>query len=439
MRIPLFILFGILILTSGSCRKGELIGREVQVGDNDILLVVTDSFHISARTIEAERERTDERFEGMMGAYKDPIFGPNVINYYSQYHLEEEGFVFPSDAVFDSVFVSFRLTGGYRAKSVPAEARTPMHFEVYELAQDIYLDSIYFSNQNVKTKPSLIGEFNGFVGLFDSVWVDGNPQPAQVRIKLDNAWGQKMMTADSAVYASNEAFLEYMKGIAIHPIQTTVGGSDGAIFYVNPLSGFTGVTIHYHTDTDTTKYSFITNSRTAYFTTFKHDYDATPVGNVFGDTAAGSDKLYIQAGIGTDIQIELKDIVSKFGAEPKIINFAELIIPVDTNQPYYHVAKLSVSRKLENGSAEFLPDQVQTGSRDIDGTFDSDSLYYRFRVTQYVQEIIHNYTPGDQKSEILLISAFGNNTLANRSVLWGPRPKDPKARKMHIKITYTPL
>lgn len=439
MRIPFFILFGIFILTSVSCRKGELIGREVQIGDNDILLVVTDSFHITARTIEAERERTDERFEGMMGAYRDPIFGPNVINYYSQYHLQEEGFVFPEDAVFDSAFVSFRLTGGYRAKDIPTETRTLMHFQVFELAQDIYLDSIYYSNQNVKTSPNLIGELNGYVGLFDSVWVDGDPQPPQIRIKLEDAWGQKMMSADSSVYASNDAFLEYMKGIAIHPIQTNSVGSDGAIFYVNPLSGFTGVTIHYHTPTDTTKYSFITNSQTAYFSTFEHDYSSAPVGDVFDDTASGSNQLYIQASIGTDVQIELSDIVAKFGAEPKIINFAELIIPVDTNQPYYHVAKLSVSRKLENGSADFLPDQLQTGNRDIDGSFDSDSLYYRFRITQYVQEIIHNYVPGDQKAEVLLIQAFGNNTSVNRSVLWGPRPTDPNGRKMQIKITYTPL
>jgi len=154
-----------LIIIGTSCRKGELIGREVQVGDNDILLLTSDSFHISAQTVLAKRERTDERFEGMIGAYTDPVFGSSVISYVSQYHLEEEGFAFPTDAIFDSAFVSFRLTGGYREKDIPAETRSFMHFEVYELAMDISSEEIYYSDENVKSKPNLIGEYMGNLGF----------------------------------------------------------------------------------------------------------------------------------------------------------------------------------------------------------------------------------------------------------------------------------
>ena len=439
MRIALIVFSSFLILINTACRKEEVLGREVQVGDNDILLITSDSFHISARTIEAERERTDERFEGMLGAYDDPTFGTSVISYVSQYNLEKEGFVFPSDAVFDSAFVSFRLTGGYREKDIDAEVKSLMHFQVYELAEDILLENIYYSDEKVKVKPNLIGEFNGLVGLFDSVYVGGSSQPPQIRIRLDDQWGEDLITTDSNNYASNEAFVQFMKGLKIIPIQTNQTNSNGAIYYFNPLSGFTNVTIHYHTNSDTTKFSFITNSLTANFTTFEHDYTNAPIGNVLNDTASGSNQLYLQATIGTDIQIELKDIAAKFAANPKVINLAELYIPVDTNEPYYPLEKLSVSRKLENGTAEFLPDQVETGDRVIDGSFDEANSRYRFRITQYVQEIIQNYTPGSNQSEILLISPFGNNTLANRSVVNGPRPNSPDAEKLKIVITYTPL
>jgi hypothetical protein len=439
MRIAFIICSSFLILLSTACRKGELIGREVQIGDNDILLLTSDSFHISARTIEAERERTDERFEGMLGAYKDPTFGSSVISYVSQYNLEKEGFVFPSGAVFDSAFVSFRLTGGYREKDLDAEVKSLMHFQVYELSEDILLENIYYSDEKTKTKPNLIGEFNGLVGLFDSVYVGGTSQPPQIRIKLDNQWGENLMMADSSNYATNEAFVQYMKGLKILPIQTNQTNSNGAIYYFNPLSGFTNITLHYHTSNDTTKFSFITNSLTANFTTFEHDYSNSAIANILNDTAKGSEKLYLQATIGTDVQIELKDIAAKFAANPKVINLAELYIPVDTNEPYYPLVKLSVSRKLENGTAEFLPDQVETGDRVIDGSFDAANSRYRFRITQYVQEIIQNYTPGSNQSEILLISPFGNNTLANRSVINGPRPSSPDAEKLKIVITYTPL
>jgi hypothetical protein len=438
-RILVFFALLTLGFLGSSCRKGELLGREVQVGDNDIFLFSTDQFHLSAKTVPAQRIRTDERFSGMLGAYVDPIFGPSLISYYSQFHLQEEGFSFPADAVFDSAFVSFRLSGGYREKNIPAETRSLMHFKVYELAQDIYLDSIYFSNQAVKTQLSPAGEFQGMVGLFDSVYVDGSAQPAQIRIRMNDSWGQKIISADASNYSFNENFVNFLKGLAIVPEQTSSFSSNGAIFYFNPLSAFTGVTIHYHTPNDTSTFQFVTNSQTANFSTFSHDYSMAPVGSALNDTATGSQKLYLQSTVGTDLEIEFKDIVAVFGSEPKVINYAELIIPVDTTQPYFPVDKLSVSQINADGSTEFLPDQVETGNRVIDGSFNADSAYYRFRLTQYIQDIIKNYTPGQDESQVLRISPYGTNTLANRSVLIGPRPANPGDKKMRLRITYTPL
>ncbi|MFT5878543.1 MAG: hypothetical protein ACI8SA_002412 [Dokdonia sp.] len=439
MRILLAFSIIILLTVSFSCRKAELIGREVQVGNNDILLITNDSIHISATTKAASPERTDERFEGMLGAYIDPIFGSNVISYTSQYNLEQEGFAFPTDAIFDSAFVSFRLTGGYREKELASEERSLMHFQVFEIAEDINTSQIYYSDHHVKTQPNLVGEYIGSVGLSDTVYVDGVSQPSQIRIPLNTNWGEKIISADSSHFVSNESFIAFMKGLTIQPVQTNSSNSNGAIFYFNPLSGFTGITIHYHTPTDTTKFSFITSSLTANFMTFEHDYSNSPIGSILDDTAVGSDILYLQSTIGTDVELELKDIAAAFATNPKVINIAELFIPVDTTQPYYPLNKLAVSRKLANGAAEFLPDQVQTGARIIDGNLNSDSAYYRFLITQYVQDIIHDYVPGSDKSEKLLISPFGNNTLANRSVISGPRPTSPGKSRMKVVITYTPL
>lgn len=439
MRLLVSALSICILFTTFSCKRSEEIGREVQVGNNDILLVTTDSFHISGSTKKAELERTDERFDGMLGAYTDPIFGPNVISYHTQFHLEEEGFEFPDGAILDSAFVSFRLTGGYREKTIDEDTRSLMHFEVYELAEDLSFESQYMSDDVIKTNPTLVGEFNGNIGLNDSVVVDGVSQPSQIRIPINQTWAQNLISSDPSNFSSNTAFVSFMKGLSIKPIQTNEVNSNGTIFYFNPYSGFTGLTVHYHTNDDTTKFSFITSSLTANFMTFEHDYNSAPVGAIFEDTTTGSNQLFLQATIGTDIELELKDIAAQFAADPKVINIAELYIPVDTAQEYYPISKLSVSRKLEDGTAELLPDQAQTGNRTIDGSFNADSAYYRFLITQYVQEIIHNYTPGSNKSEKLLISPFGNTTTANRSVLNGPRPNDPNAEKMKIVITYTPL
>lgn len=439
MRVFIAILSLSIIFSITSCRKGEIIGREVQVGNNDILLLTSDSFHISGSTVEAQTERTDERFEGMLGAYIDPIFGTNVISFHSQFHMQEEGFVFPIDAIFDSAFVSFRLTGGYREKDIDDDIGSLMHFEVYELAEDLDYESQYQSDYEASVNLLLIGEYIGEVNLFDSVYVDGVAQPAQIRIPLTQTWTETLMTSDSLNFVSNTTFASFMKGLSIKPIQTSDPNGNGAIFYFNPLSGFTGITIHYHTSDDTTQFSFVTSTETANFMTFEHDYTNAPIGAILNDTSLGSNEMYLQSTIGTDVELELKDIAAAFASDPKIINIAELFIPVDTNEVYYPLTKLTVSRKLEDGTAELLPDQTQTGDRIIDGTLNSDSSYYRFLITQYVQEIIHNYVPGSEASEILLISPTGNTTLANRSIINGPRPLDPDADKMKVVITYTPL
>lgn len=441
MRFTLVAVAVASALAFTSCRKEEVIGREVQVGDNDILLVSTDSFSISAKTVLAEVERTDERYQAMIGAYSDPLFGPLTVSHVTQYFLQEEGFSYGNlDSVFfDSAYVSFRLTGAYREKDFPTEGRSVMHFEVYEVAQDIYLEETYFSDTKVKSKPTVIGEFYGGIGLYDSVYVDGNPEPPQIRIKLDDVWAEQLMRADSSVYSSNESFVQYLKGLYIKAIPTQTLNSNGNIFYFNPLSGFSNITMYYHTANDTNTFSYIPTSETANFSSFQHDYDNSAIASSIDDTVSGSVELYLQSTIGTDVQLELEDIVAKFGVDPKIINLAELIIPVDTNQPYAPLNQLTLSRKLANGSAEFLPDQVETGDRIIDGYYDADNARYRFRITQYIQEIIQNYSPDDVGSETLLISPFGNNIVANRSVISGPRPNTPDAEKMRIIITYTPL
>lgn len=441
MRILIAFSLITISLLSISCKKDENIGREVQVGNNDILLLTTDSFHISSFTTEAEPERTDERFEGMLGAYMDPLFGPNVISFHSQFHLEEEGFNFPNDAIFDSAFISFRLTGGYREKELSDETNSLMHFEVYEISEDLSFESQYLSDEQVNYLPNIVGEYMGEVSLFDSIKVDGVSQPAQIRIPLNQSWVEGIMNSDPSNFTSNASFTSFLKGLTVRPIQTNDPSSTGAIFYFSPLSSFTGVTIHYHTTDDTTKFSLITSSLTANFMTFEHDYASAPIGSILNDTAIGSDKLYLQSTIGTDLSLELKDIASSFAQNPKVINIAELFIPVDTTENYYPLPKLTVSRKLEDGTAELLPDQAQTGARDIDGSIytDSSNTYYRFLITQYVQEIIHNYQPGSNRSEILIVSPSGNTTLANRSVVTGPRPVNSTLPKMRVEITYTPL
>lgn len=437
MGAYIYISFFALLISSASCRREEIIGREVQIGSEDLLLLTTDSIHITASTVVGLPERTDERFDGMLGSYFDPIFGTTTISYHGQFVPNVLGAKFPSDAILDSAYVSVRLVGGYRDKTLPIDFNTPIHYKVYELSQDLHISSIYTSKDIAQVYPDVIGEFKGEVSFTDSIVVNDVLLPPLIHIPLTEAWGEKILRTDSLNMISSDAFTSYIKGISIRPVPTPAGGI-GAILYISPYSIYTGFVIHYHTDTDTTSFSFVGNAKTSNFMTFDHDYSGTPVEPFLGDTSAGSKTLYLQATIGTDIALELKDISEKFAQGNKIINKAELIIPVDTMSTFNQLFKLSISRQTTSGYYEFLPDQVETGSRIIDGNYNGDSNYYRFLITQYVQEIVNDYVPGVTKSEKLRISAFDNNIVANRSIISGPRPVTQGIRPMKIRITYTP-
>lgn len=426
-----------------SCRREEQIGREVQVGDNDILLVTTDSFHISASTVISEPERTDERFEAMTGAYEDPIWGPSVLSFATQYHLEQEGFSFgsPDTVFFDSAFVSYRIRGGYRTLDYTSDDYFPVHFKVYELAEDLALDDQYFSDKEVVKKASVIGELNQEINLSDSLYLANGRQPAQLRIKLDDNWAKQLMFSNPSVFESNEAFVQHMKGLALVPQVVPNSGDKSGIIYFAPVSSYTCITLHYHTPTDTITYRLETEENVASFMNFTHDYENAPVGALLNDTAAGAETLYLQSTIGTDVIIELSNLVELLGAEPKIINLAQIVIPIaDTSSGYPVLDKLSLKALLEDGSYEALLDQAEPEPRNIDGNYYSDQLEYRFTVTRYIQEIVQTYDPSSVSSiEKLIISPFGNNLVANRSIISGPRPSGIDAPKMRLIISYTPL
>lgn len=425
-----------------SCRRDEQIGREVQVGDNDILLITTDSFHISASTVVSDPERTDERFEAMTGAYEDPIWGPSVLSFATQYHLEQEGFSFgsPDTVVFDSAFVSYRITGGYRTLDYTSDDYFPAHFKVYELDEDLALDDQYFSDKEIIKKGTVIGEFNQDMNLSDSLFLANGQQPAQLRIKLDDNWAKQLMFSNPSVFESNENFVNHMKGLVVIPEIIPGSGDKSAVVYFSPVSSYTCITLHYHTPTDTISYRFETDETVASYMNFGHDYDNAPVGSIINDTATGSETLYLQATIGTDMIIELTDLIDILGPEPKIINLANLIIPADTNTRYPLLDKLSIKSVLDDGSYEALLDQAEPAPRNIDGNYYASENEYRFLITRYIQEIVQTYDPNTPSSkEKLIISPFGNNLVANRSVVNGPRPSGVDAPKMRLIISYTPL
>ena len=90
---------------------------------------------------------------------------------------------------------------------------------------------------------------------------------ARVHIPLDPPFGQRLIDADSSVYATNEAWREWFKGLQV---RSQSGG--GGIVCLEPNAGISYMTLHYHNTEDTTSYNFIINSNAARVGHFQHSW-----------------------------------------------------------------------------------------------------------------------------------------------------------------------
>ncbi len=438
---PLFAL--LLVLVTGSCRKDENLGREIQPNEGNIFLHVTDSFTMKAATIQALPDRTDERILGLIGTYNDPVFGKNSATFFTQLDLttKQVDFGDPNSIVIDSMVLALRLVGLYRKKGKDAEIRELVNLKVYELAEDLYLDSTYSSASIVKTKPKVIGSYNGPVSVVENIQIGEDLVPPHIRIQMDMEWAKKIMFAGEEVYRTNENFKEFLKGIKIEPADNGVVG-EGAIFYFDPLSSVTGMSVFYHyknNDSITQRYDYQINANSAYFAKYDHDYQNTVAGQAFNDTTIANEVLYLQSMFGVHVVLELHDLIQALGEEPKVINFAELIIPVDTTQEFAMPEQITLKRLLENGTTELLPDQLEIFPRDLDGKYNSEEKHYRFKITQYIEERLRLYDPQDPRTEVLIITPVGNDVSADRAVLNGLNPSDPNKKKIRLIVSYTPI
>lgn len=445
--------FGLLLIGGSACRKDDNIGRNVQPGDDDLFIRVTDTFNILAETIRSQRLRTDERSDVFVGIYNDPVFGTTSASFYTQVlHADEDPDLAPAeDRKFDSIVLSIRFVQGtvYKNRNQSIFAGEPARFEIYEVIEPINLGSNYFSNSAVKTSPVMLGVFDGFVNVVDDVVLPGDTLPPQIRIRLSDEFGEKLLKAGDEVYATNDGLHDFLNGLYIKPVSVNSIDGTGRLYEINGPGS--RLELHFR-EPDT---NAIDQAKTllfplraaasttapdlaASFMRYEHDYANSEIGNVLGDTAEGSRKLYLQGMAGTDVLIYFQDLNRLLEKGKIIINLAELYIPFDTAQEYDWPARIAVARLLADSTTELLTDQLNTfGSRGIDGNASYSRGSYRFRITQYLEERLRAFSESDPVDEVLYLSVINNDRSPARSVLFSTSHDIPETDSLKLLVTYT--
>jgi hypothetical protein len=420
------VICGILIV-SGCNKKPESIG--LNLVEHNKLPVYEATFSVSAYSVIDDSVVTDETSINLLGSMYTENFGLTVASFYSHLRLSALSPDFGNNPQVDSAFLTLVYSGYY------GNISTPHTIRIYEVEEDFYKDSTYYSTDQFNFGNSEIGNLTFVPYPEDSVSInDSTKVSAQIKIPLTSLFVNKIFSpADDTVLSSNENFINYFKGIYI-TADSMASPGDGSILYFNLLSSRSKVTIYYN---DTSSFDLVFNSNSGRVGHFYHNY-AKSVNQNFkdqilnNDTIKGASNLYLQGLAGIKTSIKIPSISDWVNTNNYAINDAKLIIPVHEPADGLDPAgKLLLFKLNESGSAVFTEDQLE-GDNYYGGSFNDSTNNYQFRLSFYLQDLLSG-TP--DYGLTLLIS--GKTTNANEVRIYGTEVDAIDSLKMSLRIVYT--
>lgn len=368
----------------------------------------------------------------LAGNYMDPVFGYSSASIYAQVGLSSTNVNFGSNLQLDSVILSMDYAGFYGT-----DTSSEYTVSVFELAEDLYADSTYYSNNNHAYENIPLGT-KTFMPDFDNdvILANGDTLPPQIRIRLNDSFGQRLLDrSGQSELVDDESFINYLKGIHVSFSNIATTSGQGLIFYFNLLSSHSKITLYYsNLDDDSLSYGFPFASTHVIHSSFSHIYSGAEIETALSDTAIGSNRIYIQAMGGTKAAITFPFIADWQSKNAVSINKAELILSLDSGT-YDELLPNAQLQLLIDSSGNFIstPDESFTSGYAFDGTYNATDNTYTFNISLYIQDVLAGNISANYPLYLMASNAYEN---AYRSVLGG---YDNPTSGMKLKLTYTKL
>jgi uncharacterized protein DUF4270 len=327
-----------------SCKK---INEGTTIGDNLVPVVDNITTFDTTMTVEAynsvftdlnDSTRVTAASEHFMGRISnDPLFGKTDASVFVQ--LKPPGFPYffhdKADSMTSMVLDSVVLVLGYQ--ETYGDTNAVQNFKVYEIdnTSNFTADSIYLLRSNTFTYTNELTQ--GAVSILPSTLND-SVKPLkelamnQVRIKLSNSFGQRLLNYDSlpgGAYHDDSTFDAKFKGFAIVPDNSNNGN---AVIGVNLLDTNTKLAIYYKwyknngaTPFDTTVRYFRFTGSSAQANLVTRDYltNNPPIQNFLTNSATTPDNLvFIQNTPGSYATLKIPGLSA---LNNRLIHRAELI------------------------------------------------------------------------------------------------------------------
>ena len=386
MRFNYLILIVVCLL---SCSEPSIIGLEVQP-DSEKITISSNSSNLIDFNNESEESLINNASLNLLGELEDSYFLKNKASFITQILLPESNLTLEENLTVDSVILSYNYSDYY------GDLDGISSIEVRKIEQDVYSDSIYYSND------FSYDDFAQLLNIAEDYYISLDSLNPLVRIKINNDIGQQILALDNTILSNNNDFLDDFKGLFVS------AQAQNTILYLNPLATNSNFSIYYHNDSDS-----------ANTLSFQLDGNAART-NVFekvisNDILNNKENIYIESMSGYKCNISFTDLdtLQKILAG-KVVNQAIMSFELDNNLMINDIiphSQLHLARLDSDGNIIDLTDYVIEGSSFFGGRLENN--IYSFNITRYFHELLIN---GTFTNQLYLLDKSANSN-ANRSII----------------------
>lgn len=414
-------LFFVGLQTSGCKKKDNLLGGKA-IDQNDLLNSGgVDTFSLITYTIAEDTVYTRSPRYGLLGILNDPEFGIVDVGFYTQIRLSglNPNFGNTANITVDSFVLALEYVGGYGYFGNQT-------FEVYELDQQMSLDSSYRSTQDLALKSENWVDGTGTLQVNPQgiTVVGGDTVTTQLRIPLKPAKALQIMQDASnfpAEFGNNSLFMSnYFKGLYVKTNGIASSQNTGMVGYFNLLDQDTKIIIYYKEDgVAKPAFDLVMNNECATYNRFKFNSSGKRIESVIADSTLGQVEFYAQAG-------KHRAVISfptlKHLPKNIVIHNAKLHLPIQHLAGSKFSPPSSVSLTMSGVSA-FAP---------VVAEYDPYTKGYVADIRAYVQ----NYSTGAITEETLTVSPGTSFISTADRIVFNGQATDKKM-KPRLIISYT--
>lgn len=389
----LFIIFlGIIILSSCE-EKPTIIGKDILPSNDFVSITTTDTSRILSYTMYDSPVRSEDPSSPFLGTTYDPYFGTTISEFVSQVRLEKEWIAGTYDV--DSVKLILRIT------SVSGSTDKVKQLRITEIADQLYEDSVYYSNTVVDTTD---------FGISIDIPPLRNDTINKIAVNLPPFFGEYIIRDQEKLFYSTTVpdFRSYFKGVYMRVLSTSetdpllLGISTVSAISLGYYSDYFMIYMHDRLD-NTLKYSFMflldPLKGNASFSRTKHDFSTASPEKKIDDIINKPvlDTLsYIQSlnGVFTKLIIPGLESIKNDPLRGKIaVNKASLYIPVHYDGENYTTSKIPEGLLLRyvnsSGVKAVIPDYfIDEGHQYFGGGLDTTFNRYKFNISNFIQEYL---------------------------------------------------